>query len=526
MPLLYNKLKLPVRYFICLIALTFFCKPAVAQLITGEVFKQGTNIPVPAAVVYFKGFSDAVATDEHGRFEIPAKPAYTQLVISCTGYQTLVLNTDTALHKFYLTPSIQHLKDVIVIADGLSRDQKLKAFRKEFLGTSKFAKNCRIVNPDDISITYYKKQQTLKAFAYSPLLIENKDLGYLITYELDSLISSPEKLLVVGNYTFTELPEVSAENKKNREEAYRGSKMHFIRALVSNKLKPEGFTTTNRLTFLITEPDLVLDSAGLHYFKFPGKVFINYRNRQSIMYSTLPLAIAGNDGYFNTALVWVGHMSQKRVADMLPFNYVVTTTGIPKPDTLSQMAKLKDNKPLNTVEINTTRPNIGALKPDTLNKTTGLKDTIQLKAVEVRTNRTLILRDGWPYQTWGKSQTLNITLADSTYKTLEWYVLKNLKGARSSTNTDVTGVVFSGLSPVTKQIATLYGEASIEQMANTEAIPLLFINGKELNMTEPAQAELYRRQYFSMPVTSFSKIVFQRYTGIKGEKFILFLTLK
>lgn len=65
------------------------------------------------------------------------------------------------------------------------KKKELKNPKNEFIGTTANANDCIILNEQDITFNYDSDKDTLRAYALKPLLIENKALGYKITYYLD-----------------------------------------------------------------------------------------------------------------------------------------------------------------------------------------------------------------------------------------------------------------------------------------------------------------------------------------------------
>ena len=61
----------------------------------------------------------------------------------------------------------------------------MRIFKDAFLGQSRNAKACIIINEEDITFNYQSDRDTLRAFASKPLHILNNSLGYQITYYLD-----------------------------------------------------------------------------------------------------------------------------------------------------------------------------------------------------------------------------------------------------------------------------------------------------------------------------------------------------
>src|SRR5471030_1311145 len=120
----------------------------------------------------------------------------------------------------------------------------MRIFLTEFIGS--VSKDCTITNPDDIYFTYRRKNDSLTANSDKPLIIQNKKLGYKITYFLTYFKHVAVHTTYQGNYFFEEdtaglQPKEIKKIIKAREDAYFGSRMHFIRSLWADKLKESDF---------------------------------------------------------------------------------------------------------------------------------------------------------------------------------------------------------------------------------------------------------------------------------------------
>jgi hypothetical protein len=137
---------------------------------------------------------------------------------------------------------------VVIHGKSLSsseRTRNMQDFRENFIGSSENARFCKIVNP---AVLEFKKEALiLKATADSLLVIENRGLGYRLSYLLEEFILNTltKKLLYKGQVVFERLlPESEKEKQQwatNRLKAYYGSEMHFMRALYQHHLFEEGF---------------------------------------------------------------------------------------------------------------------------------------------------------------------------------------------------------------------------------------------------------------------------------------------
>ena len=232
-----------------ILLLTFFnlCLVANSQVIKGTILDKETKIPISYAAVYFDGTSVASYTDANGSFKLDIKNNISMpLTISALGYYSATIS-DFSPDKdilVYLTPKVFEMKDVSVNARGNPqiRRENLAIFRREFLGRTRNAKECEIINEDDIRFITSADKDTLKAYFFKTFIYINKGLGYKITYYLNKFeyIKSAYRNQLVGNSLFDE-DTISISDKQNfkarRDNAYYGSKMHLIRSLWHDDLK-------------------------------------------------------------------------------------------------------------------------------------------------------------------------------------------------------------------------------------------------------------------------------------------------
>jgi hypothetical protein len=155
------------------------------------------------------------------------------LTISALGYYSATIS-DFSSDKdilVYLVPKVFEMKDVSINARGNPqiRRQNLADFRREFLGRTGNAKECEIINEDDIRFITSPDRDTLKAFSLKPVFIINKGLGYKITYYLNKFeyIKSAYLNHLIGNSLFDE-DSISISGKQNylarRDNAYLDQK--------------------------------------------------------------------------------------------------------------------------------------------------------------------------------------------------------------------------------------------------------------------------------------------------------------
>lgn len=217
----------------------------------GSVRDAETNAPLPYAHVFIAGSTIGTATDVEGRFRLDNVPLGAhRLYVSMLGYEPVTLDTlvrrpTTDTLTLRLEPTVLPAGEVTVTAE---RDEKwyerLQKFERLFIGTSERADACSLRNPEVLSFET-KWWGRFSAEARAPLEIDNYALGYRVRYHLEAFNASGGTVRWDGEPFFEPLtPRDSAETARwaaNREAAYRGSMRHFLRALLADRVREEGF---------------------------------------------------------------------------------------------------------------------------------------------------------------------------------------------------------------------------------------------------------------------------------------------
>ncbi|MCJ7449597.1 MAG: carboxypeptidase-like regulatory domain-containing protein [Bacteroidales bacterium] len=170
-----------------------FCTIAYNQIIKGIIQDQSTKSPISFATVYFNGTFVGTHSDQNGYFELDiSKNLSMPLIISALGYYSTTVSylSSDKYYRIYLKPKIFELDEVVISAKGnakIRRERKanIKFFREVFIGRTLNAQQCEITNGNDIVFKYSFIDETIKAYSIKPLLIENKALGYKISYYLE-----------------------------------------------------------------------------------------------------------------------------------------------------------------------------------------------------------------------------------------------------------------------------------------------------------------------------------------------------
>ncbi|MES2278748.1 MAG: carboxypeptidase-like regulatory domain-containing protein [Bacteroidota bacterium] len=330
----------PLKYLLSCIFIVFIggevkaqATIQVAQTVKGVVYISDSKTVIANASVYYGGSMYGTTTDKDGQFELVAKSPKIPLIVSCVGYysSTVYYQPGKPL-SVYLKPKVEELMMVTIHADatkrkdGMKRKDEVALFISEFLGTSNRALSCTITNLDDIDLFYDKKTEKLTASCNVPIMIENKALGYTISYYLDRFEKTPRQVAFAGNYIFKEgsLP-IDDSTRSERERAYQGSRMQFIRSLWNHTLTKNGYKVISATNGQLTEENLIsrdsLDDKYMILIK--GLTMVNSSSPYVITHLTANegLIYISKDGYYGTGLRWSGGMGKQRIGDLLPYEY-------------------------------------------------------------------------------------------------------------------------------------------------------------------------------------------------------------
>lgn len=247
------------RLIMYLLLLTGFSTSLSSQIITGRVYDKDTGNPIPLVSVYLDDTSIHTKTDDKGEFQLSAKHKInTDLIFTHVGYNMIIISNpfDANLEKVYLTEKDNTLDDIVVVSDEvMTRAEKLKLFREEFLGKTKAGKSCKILNEDDILLRYNSKDKELTASSEKPIIIENVFLGYKITYNLVAFrvkyvkgplqSIEPNESYIRGTSIYENLAVEDRNMKSRRKSVYKNSPVFFFKNFANSKLKEEGYTLYN-----------------------------------------------------------------------------------------------------------------------------------------------------------------------------------------------------------------------------------------------------------------------------------------
>ncbi|MDF9831243.1 carboxypeptidase-like regulatory domain-containing protein [Parabacteroides sp. PF5-6] len=327
-----------------------------AQVLKGTVFDKQTKESVINANVYLEGTSYFTITDADGNFELKVnKRVNTRLIISHVAYHSFVAEKpfESIPAVIELNEKENRISEVLVKGDKprFSRKEMMRAFKDQFLGTSKAGRSCIIRNENDIYFHYDRPNKTLKAFCDAPVVIENKYLGYIISmellvfeaeyYEVSLWNKAFKRVLYLGPTSYQDVSQGNLAIQKRRERAYNGSSKEFFRLLIDKKLKKSPYTIPSvppEKLFIVTNDPQAEDTKIIRihpkYYEYKdtfaphadsSSVVITVLHKQEPTYFEFKSNTYHSDAYGNIYdvrdLVVSGSMSKTRIGDTLPLDY-------------------------------------------------------------------------------------------------------------------------------------------------------------------------------------------------------------
>ena len=322
-----------------------------------------------AASVFAQNTTFGEATNADGNFIIKLPNGGYSLVVTYTGYETEAIRISNTSSQndslvFELSPKEKSLEEVTIAISNEVKDgwQKYgEFFTQNFIGQSKFAKQCVIKNPEVLHFYFSKKRNRLKVSATKPLMVNNFALGYNLKFTIDSFTNdyNTHTNLFIGYPLFEEMqgtPEQQQAWKENRSVAYKGSMLQLMRSIYNRTLEKDGF----ELQFIIKNNDeeipipLLNLYGALNYEKDDSTNTVEFRpnqNEVAVIYknakpeqaylisdssikkdfqlSTLffapdeSITIEQNGYYYDqTDITANGYLGFKKTGDMLPYDYV------------------------------------------------------------------------------------------------------------------------------------------------------------------------------------------------------------
>lgn len=227
---------------------------SIAQSLSGTITDAKTGEAIDAATIFIPRTTHGTLSKADGSYELKLQEGLTtsassELIISHLGYRTRKIKItlkagENRTRNFELYPDAKDLQTITVTAKQSKKWRKqLKQFQKKFLGSSKNAGQCTIVNPTVLQ--FEDKDGKLIAKANDILEIENRALGYSLFFLLEHFETEGQSVSYAGKPFFKSLSSSTDKElktwKRKRRLAYEGSLSHFLRALAKDQLRQEGF---------------------------------------------------------------------------------------------------------------------------------------------------------------------------------------------------------------------------------------------------------------------------------------------
>jgi hypothetical protein len=324
-----------------------------AQSIKGNIVDAVTNKALPSVNVYFSGTSKGTISDLDGNFEILYyENSQSVFTVSLLGYESQSFNDplNTDFSPLKLQPKIGELPAVYIDLDPWSREKKERYFIKQFLGTTLIAKECKILNLDKVRMRFNPATSVMSAFSQEPVLIENRDLNYIVTYDLTGFEITFEELssehiqisggleisthrmvssYFVGSAFFKELNEKDAKKRwvrRHRKRAYKVSELRLFKLIAENRFEEEGYHLVfDRKKVAVKDHIRSRKKGEFYVVDFREKTYriVDSKNFQSAIYLEIPkLVISKAGNVLNYQVLKTGgFVSNLKVSGMLPLDY-------------------------------------------------------------------------------------------------------------------------------------------------------------------------------------------------------------
>ncbi len=331
--------------------------------VTGTVLDSSSREPLTGASVFCQNTTLGTTTNRQGEFSLALKSGGYDLIFTYTGYQTQTIRVTGDITRFeiLLVKEDKSLGEVVIKSSNEVKDgwQKYGNFFVEnFIGSTPYASQCVLQNPEVLKFYLLKKSNKLRVLATEPILIANNALGYNLRYQLDSFVYhyNTDINLYRGYCLYTEMEGNDSLRRiwaKNRVNAYYGSKLQFMRSYYDSTLLEDGWLISqldeNDITKFNKIPDPydslyygALDSTSEVEVWYPRKISVTYAKKKpepeyirkfklpkivSVQTSYIDLtdAIAiKENGYYYDQKDWInqGYWSWKNLGDQLPYDYV------------------------------------------------------------------------------------------------------------------------------------------------------------------------------------------------------------
>ena len=157
-----------MKFLTCLLTFLTVCFHCYAQQVLKGVVVDEKNQPVVNASIFLNNTSVGTKADSEGKFQLTIPNGRYELIISAVGHQTKNIPVVSAHNSLdFLTIRLDLKTDELetVVIEPYEKDGWKKWgqwFIENFIGTSEYAGNCRIKNPEVLRFRHNKRPTNLK----------------------------------------------------------------------------------------------------------------------------------------------------------------------------------------------------------------------------------------------------------------------------------------------------------------------------------------------------------------------------
>jgi CarboxypepD_reg-like domain len=282
--------------------------------ISGKIIDEKSKQPIENAEVFISGGTNGTITNNDGEFTLEIQFIPCHLVAMHISFQPMVLVVTTeGKYNIELSNALHNIKEVSVTAENIRR-KNLRLFYKYFMY---YANKQQIKILNDSVLHFIRDENDLHAYCNTPLIIENKYLGYTIKVLIQDfhickkLISTAQKVKLNsasgigvfklnGYYYFQEVnsknPRKNEQIILNRKSQYYGSLRHFLTCLYENELETNGYILNSNMSSV--EPLFQNTSQRKeikHYQFLSDTIFVTYYHKQNFEPINIPRFIEAHN---------------------------------------------------------------------------------------------------------------------------------------------------------------------------------------------------------------------------------------
>ena len=340
-----------MKYSFYLFTILFFTISLIVQAqqkfsVAGRIIENNLEgAPIPFAHVYLNGTSIGTQADVNGRFILKNIPkGIYKFSISMVGFRTSMKLTSIDSDLKNLVERLdENVTDLLEVRVKGRKDKvwnkSIRDFENEFLGRDISRSEVQIMNREVVDVEYDKQKRVLTAKAEEPLMIENRNLGYLYRGFLVEFQKGINRMSFKASGYFEPLKPSSPKQQKrweaNRRNVFQGSVKHFLWALYRNRLSEEGFYAYyfKDRKYLDVVPEFKSDEvlrptsdSTVFLLELKGMLSIDYNYNFRQNSKIMPVSQIFFNQYGELidpySLELYGKMSENRMGKELPSDYI------------------------------------------------------------------------------------------------------------------------------------------------------------------------------------------------------------